>query len=140
MSSSEESQGQFDRLITDLQDIVMSIEILEESESNFKQETEGTTRDQYELIQSLTDSPSLVPIQNIKYDGLKYMFLKNIQDEGKPPVYLFISTDADANGKKRGLFITSFFSYSVIFTFDFKKINATTAKIINVLDQYQPEE
>ncbi|WUR02553.1 uncharacterized protein VNE69_02080 [Vairimorpha necatrix] len=138
--TSSESEGQFEGLINDLKDKVISMEILEGSDSYYKQDTEGASSDQYDLIRSITESDTLKIVQNIKYDNLKYMFLKNIGDEGKPPVYLYISTDVDQNNMKRGMFITAFYCYSLVFTFDFKKLNNTTAKIINILDQYQAEE
>lgn len=142
MTSSQENENreEFDALLEDLESNVVSLELNDFEGINFKHNTSGTSKDQYALIKNLYESETVKQVQSVTYDGIKYMFLNCIQDEGKKPVYIFISTEADKDGLKKGMLVTGFFTYALIATFEHKKINNATAKIISVLEQYQVEE
>lgn len=137
--SSTENADEFNELLNDLKPYIISLELTND-ESNFKFKTEGTTDEEYEVIKQLTESETPLLVPTLNYDNLKYMHLKNIHDEGRLPVYVYISTGVDETGNKRGMFITSFFSFSMIATFEHKKINTATSKIISLIDQYQADE
>ncbi|KAF9765033.1 hypothetical protein NGRA_0072 [Nosema granulosis] len=139
-SQDNENREEFDALLEDLESNVVSLELVDFEGTSFKHNTSGASEDQYASIKTLYASETAVQVQSITYDGIKYMFLKCIQDEGKKPVYIFISTEADKDGIKKGMFITGFFTYALIATFEHKKINKATAKIISVLEEYQVEE
>ncbi|EQB61595.1 hypothetical protein NAPIS_ORF00825 [Vairimorpha apis BRL 01] len=137
--SSTENAEEFNELLNDLKPYIISLELIN-NDSNFKFKTEGTTDNEYSVIKKLAESETPISIPSIFYDNLKYMHLKNINEEGRLPVYIYISTDVDDTGNKRGMFITCFFSFSFIATFEHKKINIATSKIISLIDQYQADE
>lgn len=131
-------KSDFGSLIEDLKDIDVSIEILDDTKSALKKGTAGTNHEQYAIINKLIKSMLTEPARSIVYDGLKYIFVRCIEQQGKPLVYIFVSFDFDKNNKKRGMLITSI-KLALIFTFDNMKMKPITAKIINVLDQYLAE-
>lgn len=139
-SQENENREEFDTLLEDLKDNVISLELKDFDGECFKHNSLGTTSEEYNTIQTLYNSETPAQIHKITYDEVKYMLLKCINVEGKKPVYIFISTEPDRANIKKGMLITAFFSYALIATFEHKKINNATSNIISVLDQYQVEE